>query len=116
MVTSGLATFYSPNTSSVLSGTAREQYGAVIGFLNLVRNAGNVTSVATATLIVTTTMGALGFTPTLEALKGQTDGVGEAFILGLRYAFLIMAGVVTLSITLSMAQKPTPLASNPHIA
>ena len=95
--------------------TAREQYGAVIGFLNLVRNAGNVTSVASATLIVTTTMGALGFTPTLEALKGQTDGVGEAFTLGLRYAFLIMAGVVILSITLSIAQKPKPLASDPHI-
>ena len=116
LVTSGLATFYSPNTSSVLSVTAREQYGAVIGFLNLVRNAGNVTSVASATLIVTTTMGALGFTPNLEALKGQTDGVGEAFTLGLRYAFLIMAGVVTLSITLSMAQKPKALASDPHIA
>ena len=116
LVTSGLATFYSPNTSSVLSVTAREQYGAVIGFLNLVRNAGNVTSVASATLIVTTTMGALGFTPNLEALKGQTDGVGEAFTLGLRYAFLIMAGVVILSIMLSMAQKSKSLASDPHMA
>ena len=109
LVSSGLATFYSPNTSSVLSAATREQYGAILGFLNLVRNAGNVTSVASATLIVTTTMGALDFSPTLDALRGQTDGIGDAFTLGLHYAFLIMTGVIFLSIFLSAFQKPRPL-------
>jgi EmrB/QacA subfamily drug resistance transporter len=109
LVSSGLATFYSPNTSSVLSAATREQYGAILGFLNLVRNAGNVTSVASATLIVTTTMGALDFSPTLDALRGQTDGIGDAFTLSLRYAFLIMTGVIFLSISLSAFQKPRPL-------
>ena len=109
LVSSGLATFYSPNTSSVLSAVTSEQYGAILGFLNLVRNAGNVTSVASATLIVTTTMGALDFSPTLDALRGQTDGIGDAFTLGLRYAFLIMTGVIFLSIFLSAFQKPRPL-------
>jgi len=108
LVSSGLATFYSPNTSSVLSAISREQYGAVLGFLNLVRNAGNVTSVASATLIVTTTMGSLDFAPSLDALRGQTDGIGDAFTLGLRYAFLIMTGVIFLSISLSAFQKPRP--------
>lgn len=58
-----------PYTSSVLSSTAREQYGAGLRFFNLVRNAGKVTSLASATLIVTTTMGTLGLSPSLEELK-----------------------------------------------
>ena len=68
------------------------QYGAPLGFCNLVRNAGKVISVVSATLIITTTMGALGFSPSLDAPKGQTDGVGDVSTKGIGCAFVIMAG------------------------
>ena len=43
---SGTGVFYSPNASSGFSAVGEEQYGVVSGFLTLVRNAANVTSVA----------------------------------------------------------------------
>ena len=42
LMNTGMGTFYSPNASSVLSSVARESYGVVSGFLNLVRNSANV--------------------------------------------------------------------------
>jgi hypothetical protein len=90
---SGMGVFYSPNTSSVLSTVERESYGIVSALLNLVRNAGNVTSVAVATAIVTATMGAMGFEPSLNAVQGGGDSeVSQAFTSGLRIAFMTMAG------------------------
>jgi EmrB/QacA subfamily drug resistance transporter len=99
---SGMGVFYSPNTTSVLSAVAREKYGVVSAFLNLVRNAGNVSSVAVATAIVTATMGSMGFEPSLDAVRsGGGAGVGEAFTQGLRNAFLLLMGLVLLALTVS---------------
>lgn len=99
---SGMGVFYSPNSSSVLSAVGRESYGVVSGFLNLVRNAGNVTSVAVATAIVTATMGSLGYEPSLDAVRGGTDvGVKQAFTVGLKYAYITMAGTLLLAMAIS---------------
>ena len=104
LMNTGMGTFYSPNSSSVMNAVGQAKYGVVSGFLNLVRNAANVTSIAFATIIVTTTMASHGFEPTLEAVRGDTVGVSHAFTLGLRYAFLSMMSILLLSMTLSALQ------------
>ncbi len=105
MVNAGMGTFYSPNSSSVLSAVGRESYGVVSGFLNLVRNSANVISLAIATTIVTVTMGSLGFEPSLEVVRNDAvDGVRGAFTTGMRYAFYVLAALVIASMTASFLQ------------
>ena len=94
LMNTGMGIFYSPNSSSVMSTVGQVKYGVVSGFLNLVRNAANVTSIAFATIIVTTTMASQGFEPSLEAVREEVEGVAPAFTLGLRYAFLAMMGIM----------------------
>ena len=102
LLSCGMGVFYSPNVSAVLSAVEREKYGAVVAFLNLVRNAGNVASIAIATAIVTTTMAAWGYQPSLEAVQaGDPGGVGRAFTSGLHNAYLVMAGLLFLAMALS---------------
>ena len=98
----GMGMFYSPNSSSILSSVEREKYGVLLGFLNLVRNSANVTSIAMATAVVTATMGAMGYEPSLEAVRsGGGAGVGEAFTSGLRNAYFIMMGLLLVSMAVS---------------
>ena len=104
LMSSGMGIFYSPNSSSVMNAVGQVRYGVVSGFLNLVRNAANVTSIAIATIIVTATMTSLGYEPSLEAVRGDTAGVGHAFTLGLRYAFLAMMGLLLSAMTISALQ------------
>ena len=105
LMSSGMGIFYSPNSSSVMNAVGPAKYGVVSGFLNLVRNAANVSSIAMATIIVTTTMNSLGFEPSLEAVRGGTEGVGHAFTLGLRYAFLVMMALILAAMTISALQR-----------
>ena len=113
---SGMGVFYSPNASSVLSAVGRDSYGVVSAFLNLVRNAGNVISVAMATAIVTATMGSMGYEPSLEAVRVSSDpGVGQAFTAGLRYAFLAMAGLVLLAMTISAIKVSSSQLAEPVV-
>ena len=104
LLTSGMGIFYSPNASSMMNAVSQAKYGVVSAFLNLVRNAANVSSIAIATIIVTTTMSSQGFEPSLEAVRGDTEGVGHAFTVGLRYAFLIMTGMVISAMAFSAFQ------------
>jgi EmrB/QacA subfamily drug resistance transporter len=104
LMNTGMGIFYSPNSSSVMATVGQVKYGVVSGFLNLVRNAANVTSIAFATIIVTTTMASQGFEPSLEAVRDEVEGVASAFTLGLRYAFLTMMGIVLAAMTLSALQ------------
>ena len=98
----GMGVFYSPNSSSILSAVGRERYGVVSAFLNLIRNACNLTSVALGTAIVTATMASLGFEPSLDAVSsGAAEGIGGAFTAGLRNAFLALGFLLLLGMTLS---------------
>ena len=106
LVEAGMGTFWSPNTSSVLSSVELERYGIVSGLLNMVRNAGNIVSLAMATAIITATMGSLGFEPSLDAVRETTGvGVGHAFTVGLRNAYLVMIALVLISMALSVLQS-----------
>ena len=91
LTNAGNGMFYSPNASSILNSVDLETYGIVSSLVNLVRNAGNIVSLAMATAIVTATMGSLGFEPSLDAVRETTEaGVGHAFSVGLRNAYLVM--------------------------
>lgn len=107
---SGMGIFYSPSTSSILSAVKREGYGVILGFLNLIRNAANVTSVAMAAAIVTVTMGTMGYEPSLGAVGGGGGaGVSYAFTLGLRNAYLTMMGLLLVAMAVSVLQDhPEP--------
>ena len=116
LLSSGMGIFYSPNVTSVLSAVEREKYGVVSAFLNLVRNAGNVASIAIATAIVTATMAAWGYQPSLEAVQvGGSGGVGRAFTTGLHNAYLAMTALIFLAMVFSAfkfavvgEQQPVP--------
>ncbi len=98
----GVGVFNAPNNSSVLSAVEPSKHGAISGFLNLVRNSGNLCSIAIATAIVTATMGAHGYEPSLAAVSTDGgEGLLAAFTTGLRYAYRTMAVVVAVGIVAS---------------
>ncbi len=102
LTSSGMGTFYSPNSSSILSAVERDAHGVISGLVNLIRNAGNVVSIAVATAIVTATMGSLGYEPSLDAVRnGSVTGVGAAFTVGLKYAYITMMGSLLVALFLS---------------
>ena len=115
LLSSGNGIFYSPNSSSILSAVGQEQYGVVMGLLNLIRNAANVTSVAVATAVVSATMVSMGFEPSLELVR--TGVAVEAFTSGLRYAFLGMMGALTVAMVVSAFKfQQTQIAASPAAA
>ena len=102
----GSGTFYSPNASSVLGSVGTASYGIVSGLLNLMRNGAGIISLAMATAIITATMGSpLGFEPSLNAVQETTGaGVGHAFTLGLRNAYIVMLVLLLIGMTMSVVQ------------
>ena len=102
LTSTGMGTFYSPNSSSVFSAVEQEKYGIVSALLNLVRNGANIISLAMATAVVTVTMGSMGFEPSLDAVsEAAGTGVEHAFSVGLRNAFLTMMGLLLISMAVS---------------
>ena len=100
--------FYSPNTISVLSSVGPEKYGIVSGLLHMVRNGSQILSLVMATAIVTATMGSLGFEPSLDAVVETTGaGVGHAFTVGLRNAYLVMMVLLLIGMAVSAVQRET---------
>ncbi len=99
----GSGIFNPPNNSSILSVVDRSSYGAMSGFLNLVRNAANITGIAVATTIVVTVMGAQGFEPSLAAVsESGGQGVLGAFTSGMKTAYLAMSGFALAGAVLSI--------------
>ena len=114
---SGMALFNSPNNSSLLSAVERSQYGVVSALTQLIRNSANVTSIAVATTVVVVTMGGHGVEPSLDAVS---PAVADAFVAGLKWAFLLMAGMLLAGVALAILrgerQRPEPAAHAPEPA
>ncbi len=110
----GMALFNTPNNSSVLGAVERTQYGVVASLTQLVRNSANVTSIAIATTVVVVTMGAYGVEPSLDAVSPE---VADAFVAGLKWAFLVMGGMLLVGIGLVIVRgerkRPEPAAPAP---
>ena len=79
MQSAGIGIFNAPNNSSILSAVEPSKYGVITGFLNLIRNSGNLCSIAIATAIVTATMGSMGYEPSLASVSA---GGGEGLLAG----------------------------------
>ena len=102
MQSTGIGLFNAPNNSSILSAVEPSKFGVISGFLNLVRNSGNLCSIAIATAIVTATMGSLGYEPSLAGVTSEgSEGLLAAFTSGLRVAYSIMAAVVLVGVVAS---------------
>ena len=98
----GMGTFYPPNNSSVLSAVEPSKYGVISGFLNLVRNAGNLSGIAIATVMVTTTMAVLGHQPTLASVSSEGGAsLLAAFTSGLKATYLGMSVIVLVGVAAS---------------
>ena len=116
----GSGIFGAPNSSAMLSIVEPEKYGVVSGFLNLVRNAGNVAGIAVATAIVTAVMVSRGAAPTLTSAMeaGDTTAV-TAFVAGLRVTYTAAALLVLLGAAVSVwglqrrGVAPSPQTNRP---
>ncbi|MQG69920.1 MAG: DHA2 family efflux MFS transporter permease subunit [SAR202 cluster bacterium] len=107
--------FNSPNASSILSTVEPARYGVATAFINMIRTTANVTGIGLAITIVTAQMAAQGFEPSLDAVSSGGAGVEGAFTEGLRITFLLMAGFVACSLTVTIL-KPLPRTAGPTAA
>jgi hypothetical protein len=92
--------------SSIFSAVECSRYG-VLALTQLVRNSANMVSVALATTVVVTVMGLRGVEPSLDAVSPQ---VADAFVDGLRLAFLLMGTLTTVGpvIAFVRGERATP--------
>jgi MFS family permease len=87
----GMSFFGAPNSAAVLNSVESEAYGVAAGFVNLCRNSGNVIGVAFGTALVTWTMGAAGYPPSLSEVRDTAEaGLFAAFTLGMRSVALAL--------------------------
>jgi len=66
-------------------------------------------------------MGSMGYEPSLDAVRGGSEGVELAFTQGLRYAFLSLMCLVLLALTISALSRgprtePVAEPANPQRA
>ena len=101
----GLGFFNSPNNSSIFSAVERSSFGVVSALTQLIRNSANVVSIALATTIVVTVMGMRGVEPSLDAVSPQ---VADAFVAGLRAAFVALGCCTTLGMILALVRGERP--------
>jgi Na+/melibiose symporter-like transporter len=91
----GMSVFGAANSASMLNTVGEAEHGVAAGFVTLCRNSGNVIGVAFGTVIVTLTMGAAGYPPSLAAVDPAADpGVLAAFTRGVDRASLAQVAVV----------------------
>ena len=112
LLAGGTATFYPPNNSSIMQQVPESRYGVMSGFINLVRNSGNITGTAVATAIVSAVMVSMGFLPNISTVTETGDaGLLNAFVAGLRAAYIIIAGLVFVAVIFSFIRPETSAAS-----
>ena len=93
----GMAVFGAPNSASILNCVDESAQGATAGFVSLCRNSGNVIGVTFGTVVVTLTMGAAGYPPSLVAIDPNADpGILAAFSSGIDVAATLLAALAAL--------------------
>jgi EmrB/QacA subfamily drug resistance transporter len=102
----GMGMFSSPNTSAIMSSLDRKSYGIASAFVNMTRTTANLSGIAIATTVVTLTMAAMGFEPSLAAVTdtGGTE-VRVAFITGLNRAYLASAALAFVAMVISLTRE-----------
>ena len=114
----GSGLFQSPNSASIFSAADPSRHGVVAAFVNLSRNAGNVTGIAISTSIVTAVMASQGFEPNIDAVLGAESGsrlVGS-FMTGLKTAFLAMAVLQLIGAAASVMKREARAATAQEVA
>jgi len=102
LLAAGMATFYAPNNSAVMSMVPKKDFGLFSGMLNLSRNMGNVVGVALATAIVALAMARHGFPPRIPSAAEAVEIAHiEAFAQGCRWIFRFMV-IVGIANTVAM--------------
>jgi MFS family permease len=92
----GMAVFGAANSASILNAVEADAQGVAAGFVSLCRNSGNVIGVAFGTVVVTLTMGAAGYPPSLVAIApGADPGILAAFTTGIDVAAKWLTALAT---------------------
>jgi MFS family permease len=109
-VSLGLATFHAPNNASIFATVNTDQFGVTSALINLARNMGNVVGIATVTGVVTATMAARGYPPSLAQVSSASDaGLLSGFVDGMQLGFWILSGlalaVAALHVVILLTQK-----------
>jgi Na+/melibiose symporter-like transporter len=95
VMSAGMSLFSAANSASMLNSVEEHSHGVAAGFVSLCRNSGNVIGIAFGTVVVTLTMGALGYPPTLAAVGPDADrGILRAFTAGVGYASTALCAIV----------------------
>ncbi|MBM3956505.1 MAG: MFS transporter [Gemmatimonadetes bacterium] len=115
---SGLGLWDAPNAARAISAVRTSAYSSGSAVVNLVRNAGNATSVALASAVVSGVVLARGFEPDLSLIPDEpTGGMARAFLAGARYAYLIPAAVGLIALLAALKtrtpQTPPPAPRSP---
>jgi EmrB/QacA subfamily drug resistance transporter len=96
----GMSLFSAANSASILNSVDEHSHGVAVGFVNLCRNSGNVIGIAFGTVIVTLTMGAMGYPPRLAAVGPAADpGILRSFTAGVGYASTALCAIVLAVLT-----------------
>ncbi len=88
----GLGMWEVPNTTSALDTGGDASTNTTGALVNVTRNAGNITSIAVASSIVTGVLVVRGFEPDLALVGGDTTGaMANAFLDGARFVYIAFA-------------------------
>ena len=103
-----------PNMSASIGVVDRKDYGSVTAFVNLVRNVGSIISQALVVAIIAGVVASRGLEVNLSALGEGTaePGLRQAFLVGWRAAFIVLAGINFLAF-LSSVRLPGILVVTP---
>ena len=106
MTMAGMGLFASPNTSSILGAVERERYGVASAFITLVRNLGQITGIAIASVLITLAITNVGLEADLGALREKDTTPSplliDSFVSGLHRVFFVFTGVALLTAALSL--------------
>ncbi len=100
----GSGLWMAPNMSATLGAVEHSYYGIVSAFLNLVRNVATVGGIAVATLVVATVMLRRGVHANVGEVS-SADGTAEAFVAGMRLAFLVLAAFSAVAFLTAMKTR-----------